>query len=77
LVRIVITQFWVIPQNSFSFKIKKIKKRLATWRKQAGEYNYNFGGNSRPNCSLLYPNIEKQCKFKVKLNVYWMYLHKN
>jgi hypothetical protein len=31
----VITQFWVIPQNSsfFKIKIKKIKYRLAMWRK--------------------------------------------
>jgi len=39
-------------------KIKKIKKRLATWRKQAEEdfkntkkSSYNFGENSKPNCT--------------------------
>jgi len=43
---------------------------LATWRKQAEEYNCNFGGNSRPNYIPLCPKIKKQCKFKVKLNDY-------
>jgi hypothetical protein len=28
---------------------------LSTWRKQVGEYNCNFRGNLRPNCTLLYP----------------------
>jgi hypothetical protein len=30
-----------------------------------------FGGNSRPNCALLCPKMEKKkCKFKVKLDDY-------
>jgi hypothetical protein len=36
-----------------------------------------FGGNSRSNCTPLCPKIEKKYKFKVKLNNYWMNLHKN
>jgi hypothetical protein len=36
-----------------------------------------FEGNSRPNCTPLCPKMEKKCKFKVKLNDYWMNLHKN
>jgi hypothetical protein len=48
------------------------------WRKQVGgEYNCNFGGNSRPNCIPLCQKMKKQCKFKVKLNDYWTNLHKN
>ena len=37
------------------------------WKKQVGEYNCNFGANSRPNCTILCLKIEKQCKFKLKL----------
>jgi hypothetical protein len=36
-----------------------------------------FGGNSRPNSTPLCPKMEKKYKFKVKLNDYWMNLHKN
>jgi hypothetical protein len=36
-----------------------------------------FGENSRPNCAILCPKMEKKCKFKVKLNDYWTNLHKN
>jgi hypothetical protein len=37
----------------------------------------NFGWNQEPNCAILYPKLEKQCRFKVKLNYYWTNLHKN
>ena len=47
------------------------------WRKKIGESSCNFGGSSRPNCTLLCPKMKKKCKFKVKLNDYWMNLHKN
>jgi hypothetical protein len=55
------------------------------WRKQIKEdyknrkkSSYNFEGNSRPNCNPLCQKMErKKCKFKVKLNDYWMNLHKN
>ena len=47
------------------------------WRKQTGESICNFEGNSRPNCTPLYPKIERKCKFNVKLNDYQMNLHKN
>ena len=30
------------------------------WRKQIGESNCNFGGNSRPNCTLLCPKMKKK-----------------
>jgi len=36
-----------------------------------------FEENSKPNCTPLYPRMEKKCKFKVKLNDYWTNLHKN
>jgi hypothetical protein len=41
----VITQFWVIPPKITFFSKKnkkKIKQRLAAWRKQAGESSCNF-----------------------------------
>jgi len=57
----VITQFWVIPQNSLFFQNKnlKIKQRLATWKKLVREYNCNFRGNSSPNSTLLCQKMEK------------------
>jgi hypothetical protein len=39
--------------------------------------SYNFGWNQEPNCILLYPKQKRHYKFKVKLNHYWMNLHKN
>ena len=65
----VITQFWVIPQNSlFSKKIKKKSKNQNQKNKiKAAKIGENqaaiFGRISRPNCTLLCPKIEK-CKFK-------------
>jgi hypothetical protein len=51
------------------------------WRKQIKKDCKNqaaiFGGNLRPNCNPLCLKLEKKCKFKVKLNVYWINLHKN
>jgi len=54
------------------------------WRKQVGldsknteKSSCNFGEKSRSNCTPLYQKMEKQCKFNVKLNNYWMNLHKN
>jgi len=75
----VITQFWVIPQNSLFFKIK-IKNNNKGWQcgeSRSGNQATIFGGNSRPNCTPLCPKMEKKCKFKVKLNDYWTNLHKN
>ena len=57
---LVITQFWAILQNSlfFPFKIKiKIKAGNIekAWRKQVGEYSFNFRGNAKPNCTPIMP----------------------
>jgi hypothetical protein len=59
---VVITQFWVIPQNSFFFKIK-IKNNNKDWQRREsrpGSEVAIFGGNSRPNCAPLCQKIEKK-----------------
>jgi hypothetical protein len=63
----------------FQNKNQKIKQKLVTWRKQAGESSCNFLEEIQ---DLIGPHYaqkwrEKKCKFKVKLNDYWTNLHKN
>jgi len=65
----VITQFWVIPQNSLFFKIKIKNKKNKGW--QCGESRSRktakigknqaaiFGGNSRSNCTPLCLKLNK------------------
>jgi hypothetical protein len=58
----VITQFWVIPQNSLFFKIK-INNNNKGWQRgesRPGNQVAIFEGNSRPNCAPLCPKMEKK-----------------
>jgi len=57
---------------------------MAIWQKQAEEdvkciekSSYNFQWNQDFNHNPLYPKLERQYRFKVKLNDYWINLHKN
>jgi hypothetical protein len=57
----VVTQFWVVPQNLFFFKIK-IKNNNKGWQREEsrpGNKVVIFEGNSRPNCAPLCPKMEK------------------
>jgi hypothetical protein len=59
---VVITQFWVILQNLFFFKIK-IKNNNKGWQRREskpGSQVAIFGGNSRSNYTPLCPKIEKK-----------------
>jgi hypothetical protein len=58
-------------------KRKKFKGRKADQGKIGKNQSAIFGGNSRPFGAPLCPKSEKKCKFKVKLNDYWINLHKN
>jgi hypothetical protein len=67
------------PKFNFFQNKNKINKIKAGNVEKAGKgiKLQFFRGNSRPNCTLLCPRMGKRCKFKVKLNDYWMNLHKN
>jgi hypothetical protein len=36
----------------------------------------NFRWKQKPNCTLFYPQLKRQCRFKIKLNYYLMNIHK-
>jgi hypothetical protein len=70
--------------SPFSFQNKIIiARRLATWEKlvEEGFQTYRkiklqFWTNCKPNCTLLYPKLERQWRFKIKLNDFWTNLLK-
>jgi hypothetical protein len=65
---IVITQFWVIPQNKFLFFSKnKDKKKNKDWQRgesRLGNQVAIFGGDSRPSCTPLCPKLEEKMQIQ-------------
>jgi hypothetical protein len=70
--------------SPFSFQNKIIiERRLATWEKLVKEgfqtywkIKLQFWTNCKPSCTLLYPKLERQWRFKIKLNDFWINLLK-
>jgi hypothetical protein len=44
-----------------------------TWKKSS----CNSRWNQELNYTIFYSKLQRQCRFKVKLNYYWMNLYKN
>jgi hypothetical protein len=64
---IVITQFWVIPQNKFFFQNKQ-KNNNKGWQRgesRPGNQVAIFEGNSRPNCAPLCPKWRKNANSRL------------